>query len=285
MVITDEFGGDISSARVGDPLRLRILITDYSSKTHQDITSHTLLKMRNFHDLGPYQLFVRQLVALDGIDESEIVLIDEHGCPTDPGIMGTVERATKDRSVEAHFDAFKFPNSEHVRFRALVSPCVGACEPVHCYAQGSDGTHQQTYSYGRRRRSLSNSSSSSLSLSPDASKAADEMMVSRSLKVQDAFPFDDGAKSQQSSSKLLPFCDKSLGLVLTGVLLLLGQIALFAVWLFLSTMRKRSQQLAMAGNGFGGGFVPRPDSSLAFCAGSAFVSTGTMPVYDHVCHC
>lgn len=68
MRITDRKGDDAKpSAAVGDPLALRFEILDQNS---------------------PYEIFVRDLVAMDGADSSEIVLIDSEGCPTDHFIMG-----------------------------------------------------------------------------------------------------------------------------------------------------------------------------------------------------
>jgi hypothetical protein len=32
----------------------------------------------------------------------------------------------------SNFDAFKFPTSDVVQFRALVTPCMPTCEPVDC---------------------------------------------------------------------------------------------------------------------------------------------------------
>lgn len=251
MLITDQFGGDISAARVGDPLSLRIVITDGNS---------------------PYQLFLRQLVAFDTIDESEIVLVDDHGCPTDPAIMGAVERGFgKDRSLSTSFDAFKFPNSENVRFRALVSPCVGSCEPVHCYAQGSDGTHQQTYSYGRRRRSANN-----------LTRSMDDLMVTRNLQVLDTFPFDseDNPNSVERTSRLLPFCGKSLSYVLSGVMLLLGQIVIFAVWTS-AIIRNRRRQSAMQSSFDNSCFDNRSDSSLNFCTSPSLLPSLPISIYNH----
>ena len=58
-----------SHHQVGDDLALRFEITDKTS---------------------PYEIFVRELVAMDGQDSSEILLIDQRGCPTDPSIMRSV---------------------------------------------------------------------------------------------------------------------------------------------------------------------------------------------------
>ena len=52
-------GKDISSAKVGDNLALRFEIEEAKS--------------------SPYEIFVRELVASDGVDTSEILLIDDRG--------------------------------------------------------------------------------------------------------------------------------------------------------------------------------------------------------------
>ncbi|CAG2116050.1 unnamed protein product, partial [Medioppia subpectinata] len=104
MKITDLFRSDISSAQVGDSLLLRFSILEKSS---------------------PYEIFVRELVAIDGADLSEIVLIDSMGCPTDSLIMGAMDKSDGDGQIlEARFDAFKFPTSDVVQFKALVAPCL-----------------------------------------------------------------------------------------------------------------------------------------------------------------
>ena len=52
-------GDDIQSAKVGDRLALRFEIQDKGN--------------------SPYEIFVRELIASDGIDASEILLIDSIG--------------------------------------------------------------------------------------------------------------------------------------------------------------------------------------------------------------
>ena len=59
MRITLRSGMDITSAKVGDHLALRFEIEEEKS--------------------SPYEIFVRELVASDGVDTSEILLIDERG--------------------------------------------------------------------------------------------------------------------------------------------------------------------------------------------------------------
>jgi hypothetical protein len=64
----------LPEARVGDPLALQFVIMDPES---------------------PYDIFVRDLVAMDGTDGAEIQLIDERGCPTDSFIMGPLVKMGK----------------------------------------------------------------------------------------------------------------------------------------------------------------------------------------------
>ena len=70
-------------------------------------------------------MFVRELIAKDGNDQNEIVLLDSNGCPTEGQIMGPLAKHQDDpKSLKANFDAFKFPTSDVVQFRALVTPCM-----------------------------------------------------------------------------------------------------------------------------------------------------------------
>ena len=49
-------------------------------------------------------------------------------------------------TLQANFDAFKFPTSPLVQFRALVTPCMPRCDPAQCGAFNS---------FGRRKREVS----------------------------------------------------------------------------------------------------------------------------------
>jgi len=138
MKITSRDGSDMKRiAEVGDPLALRFEIVEPNS---------------------PYEIFVRELVAMDGSDSAEITLIDANGCPTDQYIMGTIQKLAHNRKVLlSQFDAFKFPSSEVVQFRALVTPCIPRCEPVICDSEdGASGELKSLVSYGRKKRSVLN---------------------------------------------------------------------------------------------------------------------------------
>lgn len=92
MKITDRKGQDVmQSAEVGDPLALKFEIIDKNS---------------------PYEIFVRELVAMDGVDNSEIVLIDSDGCPTDHFIMGPLYKSSESGKVCIYiFKLMKMINS------------------------------------------------------------------------------------------------------------------------------------------------------------------------------
>ena len=53
-------------AQVGDPLAIRFEILDTDT---------------------PYDMFVRELVATDGAESAEVLLVDTLGCPTDTTIV------------------------------------------------------------------------------------------------------------------------------------------------------------------------------------------------------
>ena len=74
------------------------------------------------------------------------------GCPTDYSILGPLEPVGTARVLQANFDAFKFPTSELVQFRALVTPCIPHCEPVTCHLTGHRPGPDTFTSYGKRRR-------------------------------------------------------------------------------------------------------------------------------------
>ena len=133
MTITGRGGSEIESAQVGDPLELRFEILDQSS---------------------PYEIFVRDLVAKDGNDQSEIVLLDSRGCPAEGQIMGPLLKDPNNPKVLiTNFDAFKFPTSEIVQFRAHITPCMPTCEPVECiYKDYYGGDNTRISSYGKRRK-------------------------------------------------------------------------------------------------------------------------------------
>ncbi|XP_036325298.1 uncharacterized protein LOC118738469 [Rhagoletis pomonella] len=209
MKITSRDGSDVlRTAEVGDPLALKFEILDAQS---------------------PYEIFVRELVAMDGNDNAEITLIDSNGCPTDHFIMGPIYKSsTSAKILLSHFDAFKFPTSELVQFRALVTPCMPTCNPVQCDQEDGVGEYRPMNSYGRRRRSLNvtttfegtvqssrehykhlkpkqqqkrlslRSRRGTTASNADSKSSQEDMLLVQSIQITDKFGFDKQQQQKQA---------------------------------------------------------------------------------------
>ncbi|KAH8417434.1 hypothetical protein KR222_004114 [Zaprionus bogoriensis] len=236
MKITARDGSDMKRiAEVGDPLALRFEIVDANS---------------------PYEIFVRELVAMDGTDSAEITLIDANGCPTDQYIMSAMQKMASNRKVLlSQFDAFKFPSSELVQFRALVTPCIPRCEPVIC-DNDENGELKSLLSYGRRKRSVLNGTDGvELAIKSERQKrdvshqTTDEnILLVQSIQITDKFAFNgadanngepgDGlAKLQLDLGNKTDTCINGYGFIIAGALFLLLQLTVIAVW---DNMQKRA---------------------------------------------
>ena len=171
MTVTQRGGGRVERAQVGDQLELHFTIADMES---------------------PYEVFVRELIAKDGNDQNEIMLLDSNGCPTEGQIMGPLTKQSGGtKTLIANFDAFKFPTSEVVQFRALVTPCMPRCQPVQCvYQDFYGGDNTRIISYGRRRR---DTRTSRQPRSVAGGSDAEDLLVTHSFQILDKF---DKEKSQ-----------------------------------------------------------------------------------------
>ena len=203
-----------------------------------------------FLPLAPYGIFVRELIAMDGADTGEIVLIDELGCPTDPTIMtALVKPDNGSATIQTTFEAFKFPTTDQVQFKALVTPCVTACEPVVCPGVKSDFA-----SYGRRRRRRSPS--------PPTDTIDNNVIVVKTLAIEDNFEFEDKKRSRRPASAIIrgggrrsedgAYVDYEVDCVdinaviqLTCVFLF-AQASLVALWAYLKYLRRRQDHSSAA---------------------------------------
>ncbi|XP_016979845.1 uncharacterized protein LOC108045133 [Drosophila rhopaloa] len=241
MKITSRDGSDMKRiAEVGDPLALRFEIVEPNS---------------------PYEIFVRELVAMDGSDSAEITLIDANGCPTDQYIMGTIQKLAHNRKVLlSQFDAFKFPSSEVVQFRALVTPCIPRCEPVICDSEdGASGELKSLVSYGRKKRSVLNGTDGAEFLLStrhrrDVGPVDDNILLMQSIQITDKFGFqpEDGTTTHGNASGAGPHekayagvaqdkltCLNGYGLIMAGALFLLAQLSIFGIW---KTVQRRTSK-------------------------------------------
>ncbi|XP_053689043.1 uncharacterized protein LOC128738156 [Sabethes cyaneus] len=253
MKITTRDGSEMMrTAEVGDPLALRFEILDPQS---------------------PYEIFVRELVAMDGVDSSEITLIDARGCPTDHFIMGPIYKsAGSGKILLSHFDAFKFPSSEMVQFRALVTPCMPTCEPVQCDQDDfAAGELRSIVSYGRKRRSVNVTTEFSRQRRETTHQAPqDDMLLVQSIQITDKFGFEkQQAKPKISSSETVfvassdaqGICVNGLGLLVAGAVFLLGQLAIIAIWTYLWQRRRKQRQFENAS--MGSSVMPSPTMAAA----------------------
>lgn len=246
MKITGRDGGAdvMRSAEVGDPLALRFEILDEQS---------------------PYEIFVRELVAMDGTDNAEITLIDSQGCPTDHFIMGPIYKsAISGKILLSHFDAFKFPSSEVVQFRALVTPCMPTCEPVQCDQEDISGELRSLISFGRKRRDV-NATEGRYRRETSKQASHDDMLLVQSIQITDKFGFEkqQSAKPKTTTTsetvfyapEVTGFCVNGLGLIVAGTVFLLAQLAVIAIWTFLYQRRRKQRSID---NATYGSSVPTP---------------------------
>ena len=103
--------------------------------------------------------------------------------------MGAVRKVSGNgKLIEAPFDAFKFPTSGIVQFRALIVPCLEACEPVTCNSVGFDGSRRKVSSFGRRRRSVLE-----LNQTDTMTNQSSEYLAIESIQIYDKFPFSESS--------------------------------------------------------------------------------------------
>lgn len=71
-------------------------------------------------------------MASSASGDASYLLLDESGCPTDPTTFPALLKDPMDnRSLISTFTAFKFPDSQIVRFNVIVRFCLEECEPVN----------------------------------------------------------------------------------------------------------------------------------------------------------
>ncbi|XP_015604224.1 uncharacterized protein LOC107272038 [Cephus cinctus] len=137
----------VNSSSESPIVTMRIFDDHFNDKIVTQLGQKLILKIQITPPNGPYDIMAGHLVASSAARDSSYLLLDEMGCPTDPGTFPALRKdPTDNRSLIARFTTFKFPNSQLVRFNVVVKFCLDTCEPARCRG-GS-------ISYGRRRRSV-----------------------------------------------------------------------------------------------------------------------------------
>ena len=136
--ITDKFGNDITGAKLGDELQLRI-----------EAESETV-----------YDMVARSVLARSGTTDESIVLIDHEGCPADYRIFPPLKKINK-RTIIGRFDAFKFSSDVVVRFQVDVQFCLNSCPAPNCPAGNQlEGQLLQAMSSGQQQSAADQQASS-----------------------------------------------------------------------------------------------------------------------------
>ncbi|XP_024874980.1 uncharacterized protein LOC112456571 [Temnothorax curvispinosus] len=128
-------------------ITMRILNEDNTDAVVTQLGQKLTLRIEIHPVNGTYDIAAGHLVASSASGESSYLLLDEIGCPTDPATFPALLKDPIDnRSLISTFTAFKFPDSQIVRFNVIVRFCIEECEPATC--RGGQ------LSYGRKRRSI-----------------------------------------------------------------------------------------------------------------------------------
>ncbi|XP_076630697.1 uncharacterized protein LOC143346465 isoform X1 [Colletes latitarsis] len=124
---------------------MRILDENLKDAVVTHLGQKLTLKIQLSPANGPYDIIAGHLVASSASGDASFLLLDEIGCPTDSSTFPALAKDPRDgRSLTSTFTAFKFPNSQLVRFNVIVRFCLEECTPTKC-----TGGH---LSYGRRKR-------------------------------------------------------------------------------------------------------------------------------------
>ncbi|CAK9824833.1 hypothetical protein ANTRET_LOCUS2937 [Anthophora retusa] len=166
-------------------LTMRILDENSRDAVVTHLGQKLTLKIQLNPPDGPYDIAAGHLVASSASGDASYLLLDELGCPTDPTTFPVLSKDPLDaRSLVATFTAFKFPDSQLVRFNVIVRFCLEKCTPANCNADKP--------SYGKKKRA-------SESPSPPDRQTPDELPLQLSIIVQN--PIASSADRLSSSPR------------------------------------------------------------------------------------
>lgn len=139
MRILDENARDAIVTHLGQKLTLKIQLSPANGElsygirvlAYSPLFSPFLPFSTPFSPAGPYDITAGHLVASSASGDASYLLLDEIGCPVDPLTFPALAKDPLDeRSLVASFAAFKFPDSQLVRFNVIVRFCLEKCVPV-----------------------------------------------------------------------------------------------------------------------------------------------------------
>lgn len=134
---------------------MRILDENMRDAMVTHLGQKLILKIQLSPPNGPYDITAGHLVASSASGDASYLLLNEVGCPTDSTTFPALTKDPVDgRSLIATFTAFKFPNSQIVRFNVIVRFCLQKCTPTVC--------NGDKLSYGKRKRFIESENTHSI---------------------------------------------------------------------------------------------------------------------------
>lgn len=124
MRICNSNGDDIAQAEIGDTLMLKVEVSPGEI----------------------YGGFARNCIARtvdESDDETVYTVTDDNGCATDPSIFHDWNYNREKGYLSAVFDAFKFPNSNTIKFKCNIRVCFGQCQPQNCAGRNAFGRRKK----------------------------------------------------------------------------------------------------------------------------------------------
>lgn len=149
------------------------------------------------------------------------------------------------RILHGNFDAFKFPTSDIVQFRALVTPCIPRCDPVYCEVTDYYGRTRNLKSHGKRKKR--------------EAKMEKDLMVAGVIRISDKFELDEksvnrnedfaeapqgvwneeGAAPPTTTSQTSSSCLNTFAVAMGATIFLLAQCVIIAFCTYLYHKHKR----------------------------------------------
>lgn len=124
---------------------MRILDENLGQTMVTHLGQKLILKIQLSPANGLYDIAAGYLVASSASGNATLQLLNELGCPVNPAMFPVLSKDPTDgRSLIATFTAFKFPDSQLVRFNVIVRFCLDKCMPTIC--------NGNKLSYGKRKR-------------------------------------------------------------------------------------------------------------------------------------
>lgn len=110
-----------------------------SSTSHTFSLSLSSAQLLSYSDTVGLDTRLTSCVAHDGSHESQQELLDSDGCSLDTSILPNVQERIINRSgstiklLYANFQAFRFPDRDHLHLKCTVVVCKGKCLMVHVH--------------------------------------------------------------------------------------------------------------------------------------------------------